>query len=659
MPLLLLVVFGVAGSLYLLLSAADYGDINADGLKLGQAAYQQGDYDAALKWFRLAAKKGDKQAQYLFAMLYRDGQGVSADNEQAVFWLRLAAGQQQPEAQYQLANMLEYGRGVDEPDLKAAVGWYKKSAEAGNSAAQLRMAVLLSEGRGLAKDDAQALLWGIKAAASKNKTAIAYLQRLLNRITAKAATGDAAAQFILARMYQQGRGLNADAAKAEQWLQQSALRGNAKAQYHLAELLMHRNAQEKRLVRPEALSQTNQNSVVQQAAAWYLKAAAQGDMHAAAQVGALYALGRGLPRDQTQALTWLQKAAESGLAVAQRNLAILLAASKDDDMALLWFNKAAQQGEPVAQNNLALMYALGQGTVVNLSIAVSWLKAAAEAGDAKAQYNLALMYLRAVGMVQDGDAALMWLRKAQKQDGDVHVANAATDSSAVRAKLLLGILYDLGEGVVPNESDAESWYQQASSLGNTDALYNLASLYYRHLKFKKAIDLFITLAKRGDAEAQNTIASMYQSGQGSVVDVKRAVSWYQQAAEHGYAPAQFNLANLYRKGEAMAQQDEQAVHWYTQAAKQGFAPAQNALAYMYALGRGVTVDRRQAQFWFAKAAEQKLAIALQNLSVLKQQKSSFTLTKHAVDVHLRADVLYEKPLGLATHLLGYHQPQLR
>jgi len=666
--LLLLVLVAVAGALYVLLSAPDYGDINADGLKLGKTAYQQGDVDAAVTWFRLAAKQGDKQAQYLFAMLYRDGEGVSRDDTQAVLWLKLAAAQNQPEAQYQLANMLEYGRGVDVADLKAAIGWYKKAAVAGHHAAELRMAMLLSAGHGLAKNDAQALAWAIKAASSNNVSAKSFLQRLLNRITAKAAAGDAAAQFVLARMYQQSDGLNTDREKAELWLRQSADRGNAKAQYHLAELLMQRKSkltsqivQTVQAVQTVQINLTDKTRIIQQAAAWYLKAAEQGDIPSAAKLGALYALGQGVGKDRALAVIWLKKAAESNNPAAQRNLALLYAKAGDDVSAFGWFDKAAQQGDAVAQNNVALMYVFGHGVKTNLVKALRWLKIAAE-HDTKAQYNLALMYLRGIGMIQNEDAALSWLRKAQvgpsSFDRPGFERSSSEQSAPTQAKALLAILYDLGEGVVPSETEAESWYQQARRLGSRDARYNLATLYYRHLKFKQAFALFVQAAKQADAEAQNIIASMYQKGQGSKMDIKQSAHWYKQAAELGYAPAQFNLANLYRKGEAMQQQDELAINWYRKAAKQGFAPAQNALAYMYALGRGVALDRAQARSWFAKASEQGLTIAAQNMRLLQQNKNTFTLSTYAVDVQLRAAVLHENPLDLARHLLPYHTPRL-
>ncbi|MFQ5519746.1 MAG: tetratricopeptide repeat protein, partial [Mariprofundus sp.] len=301
MPLFLAALLAIAASLYLLLSTPDYGDTNADGLNLGKTAYQQGDFDEAAKWFRLAAKKGDKQAQFLFAMLHRDGKGLDRNDEQAVRWLKLAAKQNHAEAQYQLGTMLEHGRGVDTASAFSALGWYRKAAKAGHAGAQLRMAVMLAEGRGSQRNESDALDWAVKARISKHPDAGAYLQQLLNRITAKASSGDPAAQFILARMYQRGHGLNSDMQQAEQWLRQSASSGKAEAQFHLAELLSQKPQQ------------------LHEAADWYLKAARQGNLPAAAKIGTLYATGQGIKQNNSEAIAWLGKAAESDLSLAQCN----------------------------------------------------------------------------------------------------------------------------------------------------------------------------------------------------------------------------------------------------------------------------------------------------------------------------------------------------
>jgi uncharacterized protein len=56
---------------------------------------------------------------------------------------------------------------------------------------------------------------------------------------------------------------------------------------------------------------------------WYEKAAAQGNAWAQAQLGQLYAVGRGVPQDYATARGWYEKAAAQGNAWAQAQLALL------------------------------------------------------------------------------------------------------------------------------------------------------------------------------------------------------------------------------------------------------------------------------------------------------------------------------------------------
>ncbi len=88
-----------------------------------------------------------------------------------------------------------------------------------------------------------------------------------------------------------------------------------------------------------------------QAAAWYRKAADQGNDSAALNLGALFYAGRGAARDPTQAVRWFRIAAQQGNGHAEFNLASLYAegrgAPQNLPAALVWFSAASAtlQGE--------------------------------------------------------------------------------------------------------------------------------------------------------------------------------------------------------------------------------------------------------------------------------------------------------------------------
>ena len=121
----------------------------------------------------------------------------------------------------------------------------------------------------------------------------------------------------------------------------------------------------------------------------YKKLADQGSARAQNNVGALYANGFGVPKDDVQAVIWYKKSAEQGFAVGQFNLGIMHATGrgtfKDSTQAMLLINKSAEQGYANAQYTLGVMYENGQGVIKNTQLALEWYQKAAKQDFDKAQ----------------------------------------------------------------------------------------------------------------------------------------------------------------------------------------------------------------------------------------------------------------------------------
>ena len=75
--------------------------------------------------------------------------------------------------------------------------------------------------------------------------------------------------------------------------------------------------------------------------------------------------------------------------------------AKDDNEAVRWYRKAADQGYAIAQTGLGMCYLQGKGSAKDSVEAVRWLRKAADQGDAYAQYNLGVMYDNGTGVPQD------------------------------------------------------------------------------------------------------------------------------------------------------------------------------------------------------------------------------------------------------------------
>lgn len=170
-----------------------------------------------------------------------------------------------------------------------------------------------------------------------------------------------------------------DYSQAVAWFRKAAEQGHAHAANSLGVLCEH------------GLGITQD---YEQAFRWYFKAAGQGLAIAQFNLDRLYKDGQGENRGYAQAAAyWYRTAAENGAPIDQLSLALMYAQGKgvprDDSEAAFWFRKVAQQGDPIAQETLGLMYALGKGVPKDRDEALVWCRKAAEQG-----YEPALQTLR-------------------------------------------------------------------------------------------------------------------------------------------------------------------------------------------------------------------------------------------------------------------------
>jgi len=306
--------------------------------------------------------------------------------------------------------------------------------------------------------------------------------------------GDAEAQFRLARLYVDGKGIDADASEAVKW---------------------------------------------------YRLAAAQGHARAQAGLGFMLHSGRGVEPDIAEAIEWYRKAADRGRASAQFNLGKVHldgeGVDADVEEALHWFRMAADQGYPAALTSLAQLYEAGRGTESDPVRAFKLRKRAAKERHPEAEFQLARMFAEGIGTERDTKKALRYYQRAANQ-GHAN-ARAALDSmdstpalpqtiatapavAAPEIEAPPGALVEpqpgagwspqqqfergrallFGDGVPRDPNRAEDWLRMAAEAGHGEAAYRLGLLLYRgragggkgHLR---AYVWFARAAERGIGDA--------------------------------------------------------------------------------------------------------------------------------------------------------------
>jgi hypothetical protein len=289
---------------------------------------------------------------------------------------------------------------------------------------------------------------------------------------------------------------------------------------------------------------------------WYLLSAEQGYAPAQVFVGKAYEYGTsGVREDDVLAYMWLSLAAAQGVTSAAQLRDLFASGMKPDQITEA--QRLAREWKPKARPLEDAEDAYGRGDYATAS--KLW-RPLAEQGNALAQVRLGVMYEMGQGVPQDESEAVKWYRLAADQGdatGQVH----------------LGLAYVTGKGAPQDDSEAVKWYRLA--------------------------------ADQGDATGQVRLGLAYVTGKGVPQDDSEAVKWYRLAAEQGDAVARHTLGAMYDLGQG-APEDYQAEasKRIRRAADQGNAHGQYALGLAYTIGRGVPKDFVLAYMWLSLAAAQ-------------------------------------------------------
>ena len=88
----------------------------------------------------------------------------------------------------------------------------------------------------------------------------------------------------------------------------------------------------------------------------------------------------------------------------------------------------------------------------NFETALKEWRPLAEQGDSYAQYNLGLMYDYGEGVIEDDTQAIYWFRKAAEQ-------------GHAKAQYNLGLMYESGRGIAKDDTQAVYWFRKAAEQG--------------------------------------------------------------------------------------------------------------------------------------------------------------------------------------------------
>lgn len=341
-------------------------------------------------------------------------------------------------------------------------------------------------------------------------------------------------------------------------------------------------------------------------------------------LGRCYLEGRVVPHSRTEAMRWLEHAAQGGHAQAQFLVAALYAQgvgyategsisvgglfSNNEDgapdyaAALTWARRAAEQGITEAQALLGYILTSGPEPLRDLEQAEHWYRRSAAAGCAQGSLGLGLAFLR-----KGGDQSA--LREAA---GEIRKAAAADLGTAI---YLLGALTELVERDL---AAAASLYRRAAEKGLREGQlrWGLALLHGRGVErdVAEAESWLRRAAQAGDAEAAALVGHLCAHGGERPPNYPEAAIWLQRATEQGHAAAARMLGQLHAAGAMGAPDPAAATEWLQRAAGMGDRPAQAELGNFVLSGGGAS-DLLKVGDWFERGANTGDPVAAFNFAV--------------------------------------------
>lgn len=342
---------------------------------------------------------------------------------------------------YQRARSVLYETYGGQPDFETAYQAMLVEAKKGNAFAMCHLGQMQYHGRGCGPDPEISWSW--------------YEQALHIFRSVEEVRESAYIEYRIGYMYEKGQGTRQNYAKAADWYNQSALKGNHYALYALGMLYQ----------RGQGMGQD-----FEKAAILLKRSMMNGNPYAAWEYGRMLRDGTRIEKNEEEANRVFQKAFSGFLLLAQNqmddNLMYCIGkmyqdgigTSKDKGKAVQYLRKAIEFGHTLAMCALADIY-IQSGTPEEIQRGIQLLERSASLGSSNAEYRLGKMYQEELYIEKNLGASVYWL-------------NLSAGHGNQYAQYLMGKTY-LFEQAVRDEESSIFWLQKSAAQGNPYAVYLL------------------------------------------------------------------------------------------------------------------------------------------------------------------------------------------
>lgn len=147
-------------------------------------------------------------------------------------------------------------------------------------------------------------------------------------------------------------------------------------------------------------------------------------------------------------------------------------------------------------------------------------------------------------------------------------------------------------------------------LGALFVLFSLGVVAIEKGSSEENIEILLSLAEEGNADAQYKLGGRYLFGSGLAQDYVKAREWLEKSAAQNNSDAQWLLGGIYYDPIGVEQDYVKAREWFEKSAAQNNPKAQYFLGAIYEEGLGVKKDYVKARELYEKSAAQNDSYSL-------------------------------------------------
>ncbi len=339
-------------------------------VNIGNTHASKKNYKEALKWFKLAAEKGNSTAKFNIAGLYAGGYGVGQDNDEARKWYIKAAEGGEVRA---ISRFLKYY--TRKKDFLRAYVWshiglYNDT----NTSSMIAGFDPKTLAKNLSAEELKSANYLIKNWKKGDSIDFSHKHKGLSIIELaekKAKAGDAGEYYNLGKYYTYGYySIQKDKKKGISYYKKAAKAGSMKAQVALGNHFLTNYKEDKNVY--------SNKEHVDESIKWFRMAAEQGSPFAEAQMATFY-FHANIPNRITSTVSATlinpdgTKEKDKNPVDITTDATIHTSLKRDADKGIEWLKKAANHGHGQAMFALGFMYAQGKNIPVDVEKSYKWM----------------------------------------------------------------------------------------------------------------------------------------------------------------------------------------------------------------------------------------------------------------------------------------------